>query len=115
MVRFVDPNCNTFEETSCARLGLPEKIGRGTEETSGRESWEGCIRGRNTPVPRPSISAMNMLDVYIPILTYLGCNRMQRFIRLMAVDRHTSIIDVGGTPFIWQSIECQPSVMMINV
>jgi len=27
---------------------------------------------------------------------------MQRFIRLMAVDHHTSIIDVGGTPFIWQ-------------
>jgi hypothetical protein len=39
---------------------------------------------------------MNMLDVYIPILTYFGCNRMQRFIRLMAVDHHTSIIDVGG-------------------
>jgi hypothetical protein len=42
---------------------------------------------------------MNMLDVYIPILTYFGCNRMQRFIRLMAVEHHTSIIDVGGTPY----------------
>jgi len=58
---------------------------------------------------------MNMLDVYIPILTYFRRKRMQRFIRLMAVDHHTSIIDVGGTPFIWQLIECRPSVTMINM
>jgi len=58
---------------------------------------------------------MNIHDVYKPFLTYFRRKRMRRFVRSMAVDHRTSIIDVGGTPFVWNLIECQPQVTIINL
>jgi Methyltransferase domain len=40
---------------------------------------------------------------------------MRNFIRFMAVNHRTSIIDVGGIPFVWNLAECQPPVTMINL
>jgi hypothetical protein len=54
-------------------------------------------------------------DIYRPFLTYFRRKRMRNFVRLMAVDHRTSIIDVGGAPFVWSLTECQPSVTIINL
>jgi hypothetical protein len=40
---------------------------------------------------------------------------MKNFIRLMEVDDSTSIIDVGGTAFVWNLTECRPLLTMINL
>jgi Methyltransferase domain len=61
------------------------------------------------------IPIMNIYDVYRPFLTYFRRRRMRNFIRLMAVDDSASVVDVGGTPFVWNLADCHPSVTMINL
>ena len=34
---------------------------------------------------------------------------------LMAVSDRTTIIDVGGTPFVWRLTHCDPSVTIVNL
>jgi Methyltransferase domain len=58
---------------------------------------------------------MNMLDVYMPILTFFRRGRMRRFVRVMGIDNSTRVIDVGGTSFIWRLTECHPQVTLINM
>jgi len=58
---------------------------------------------------------INIHDIYRPFITHFRRKRMRNFIRLMGIDDSTSIIDVGGTAFVWNLVECQPMVTMINL
>ena len=40
---------------------------------------------------------------------------MRNFLRWMAVSDRTTIIDVGGTPFVWRLTDCDPSVTIVNL
>jgi len=40
---------------------------------------------------------------------------MRNFLRWIAVSDHTTIIDVGGTPFMWQLTNCDCSVTIVNL
>jgi len=39
---------------------------------------------------------------------------MSTFLRWIAVSDHTTIIAVGGTPFVWHLTNCDPSVTIVN-
>jgi hypothetical protein len=40
---------------------------------------------------------------------------MREFLRRVAISDGTTIIDVGGTPFMWQLTDCDPSVTIVNL
>jgi hypothetical protein len=58
---------------------------------------------------------MTIDDVYRPFLLYFRRRRMRRFISLFDVEDATSIIDLGGTEFVWRLVAGRPRVTMINV
>ena len=53
-------------------------------------------------------------DVTRPFRIYFRRNRMREFLRWMAVSDCMTIIDVGGTPFVWQLTNCDPSVTIVG-
>ena len=54
-------------------------------------------------------------DVTRPYRIYFRRKRMGKFLRWMAVSDHTTIIDVGGTEFMWHLTNCDPSVTIVNL
>jgi len=54
-------------------------------------------------------------DVTRPFRIYFRRNRMREFLRWMAVSDCMTIIDVGGTPFVWQLTDLDPSVTIVNL
>ena len=54
-------------------------------------------------------------DVTRPLRIYFRRKRMRNFLRRMAVSDYTTIIDVGGTPFVWHLTNCDPSVTIVNL
>jgi hypothetical protein len=58
---------------------------------------------------------MNIHDIYRPFLTHFRRKRMRNFVKLMGVDDRTSIVDVGGTPFVWGLMPFRPYITMVNL
>ena len=54
-------------------------------------------------------------DVTRPYRIYFRRKRMLNFLRWIAVSDDATIIDVGGTPFMWQLTNCDPSVTIVNL
>jgi hypothetical protein len=63
-------------------------------------------------VPR---TPRHIRDVTRPYRIYFRRKRMRNFLRWMVVSEHTTIIDVGGTPFMWHLTNCDPSVTIVNL
>ena len=63
-------------------------------------------------VPR---TPRHIRDVTRPFRIYFRRKRMRNFLRWMAVSDRTTIIDVGGTPFMWHLTDCDPSVTIGNL
>ena len=54
-------------------------------------------------------------DVTRPFRIYFRRKRMRDLFRWMAVSDGTTIIDVGGTPFVWRLTNLDPSVTIVNL
>jgi hypothetical protein len=54
-------------------------------------------------------------DVTRPFRIYFRRKRMRDFLSWMAVSDRTTIIDVGGTPFVWRLTNLDPSVTIVNL
>jgi SAM-dependent methyltransferase len=54
-------------------------------------------------------------DVTRPFRIYFRRKRMREFLAWTAVSDRTTIIDVGGTPFVWRLTHCDPSVTIVNL
>src|SRR5215472_14544042 len=54
-------------------------------------------------------------DVTRPFRIYFRRKRMRNFLRWIAVSDSTTIIDVGGTPFVWHLTDRDPSVTAVNL
>ena len=63
-------------------------------------------------VPR---TPTHIREVTRPFRIYFRRKRMRNFFRWMAVSDRTTIIDVGGTPFMWHLTDCDPSVTIANL
>ena len=63
-------------------------------------------------VPR---TPRHIRDVTRPFRIFFRRKRMRNFLRWMAVSDRTTIIDVGGTPFMWHLTDCDPSVTIVNL
>ena len=50
-----------------------------------------------------------------PYRIYFRRKRMRNFLRRMDVSDQTTIIDVGGTPFMWHLTNCDSSVTIANL
>ena len=65
--------------------------------------------------PRAPRTPRHIRDVTRPLRIYFRRKRMWNFVHRMDVSDHTTIIDVGGTPFMWQLTNCDPSVTIVNL
>jgi len=45
---------------------------------------------------------MNIHDIYSPVLTHFRQQRMKTFYESLGITSKTKILDVGGSPFIWE-------------
>lgn len=45
---------------------------------------------------------MNIHDIYSPMLTHFRQHRMKTFYETLGINSQTKILDVGGSPFIWE-------------
>ena len=54
-------------------------------------------------------------DITRPFRLYFRSKRMREFFRRKAVSDRTTIIDVGGTPFVWRLTDVDPSVTIVNL
>ena len=54
-------------------------------------------------------------DITRPFRVYFRRKRVRDFLRWMAVSDRTTIIDVGGTPFVWRLTDVDPSVTIVNL
>jgi len=57
----------------------------------------------------------HICDVTRPFRIFFRRKRMSTFLRWIAVSDHTTIIDVGGTPFMWHLTNCDRSVTIVNL
>ena len=65
--------------------------------------------------PSDPATRRHIREVTRPYRTYFRRKRMRSFVRWMALSDRTTIIDVGGTPFNWHLIDCNPSVTLANL
>ena len=65
--------------------------------------------------PSAPATTRHIRDVTRPYRTYFRRRRMRGFLRWMTVSDSTTIIDVGGTPFIWNLVDCNSSVTLVNL
>lgn len=58
---------------------------------------------------------MNIHDVYDRLSTPFRRRRMREFERRFILTSDTTILDVGGTPEIWELIDSKPAVTLLNL
>ena len=82
----------------------------------GKLLWLPSLHIRNYQrVTRPARTPRHIRDVTRPFRIYFRRKRMRDFLRRVAISNGTTIIDVGGTPFVWRLTERDPSVTIVNL